>query len=135
MDLKKLTVAICILWLLIISIWVIKSEIIMYNGREILLETVPVDPRDILMGDYVILNYNKKESQKNLVLDQVYGKIKSLSIATSFKKNTWDEMLNNDMKEVDIKARKYQLPANSVSHMDVYKIECELPLKIGRAHV
>ena len=80
---------------------------------------------------YVILNYNKKESQKNLVLDQVYGKIKSLSIATSFQKNTWDEMLNNDMKEVDIKARKYQLPANSVSHMDVYKIECELPLMLN----
>lgn len=57
MDLKKLTIAICVSWLLIISIWVIKSEIIFSIGREILLETVPVDPRDLVMGDYVILNY------------------------------------------------------------------------------
>jgi len=84
---------------------------------------------------YVILNYNKKESQKNLVLDQIYGKIKSLSIATSFKKNTWDEMLDNDLNEVDIKERKYQLPANSVAHIDVYKIECELPLMLNFYYV
>ncbi|MEI2302428.1 GDYXXLXY domain-containing protein [Ensifer sp. MJa1] len=31
---------------------------ILRNGREILLKTVPVDPRDLLRGDYVILSYD-----------------------------------------------------------------------------
>ena len=57
MNLKKLTVIICIIWIAIISFWVIKSEYILNTGREVLLKTVPVDPRDLLMGDYVILNY------------------------------------------------------------------------------
>ena len=59
---------------------------------------------------YVILNYNSPEVERNLVLDQIYGKIKSLSIANNFTKNTWDEMINNDMKEVNIIERKFQLP-------------------------
>lgn len=57
MNLKKATILICIVWIAIISVWVIKNEIILHNGREILLKTIPVDPSDILMGDYVILNY------------------------------------------------------------------------------
>lgn len=30
---------------------------ILRNGQEIVLETVPVDPRDLMRGDYVILSY------------------------------------------------------------------------------
>ncbi|MDI7863935.1 GDYXXLXY domain-containing protein [Rhizobiaceae bacterium n13] len=30
---------------------------ILRSGTEILLKTVPVDPRDLLRGDYVVLNY------------------------------------------------------------------------------
>ena len=57
MNLKKSTIIICIVWALIILTGIIKNEIILHNGREVLLKTVPVDPRDLLMGDYVILNY------------------------------------------------------------------------------
>ena len=31
---------------------------ILANGTEILLKTAPVDPRDFLRGDYVVLNYD-----------------------------------------------------------------------------
>lgn len=31
---------------------------ILANGAEILLKTAPVDPRDFLRGDYVVLNYD-----------------------------------------------------------------------------
>ena len=57
MDLKKSSKLICILWAVIILCWIIFNEIIIHTGHEILLKTVPVDPRDLLMGDYVILNY------------------------------------------------------------------------------
>ena len=58
MNLRKLTIIICIIWITIISVWVIRSEYILNTGREVLLKTIPVDPRDLLMGDYVILNYD-----------------------------------------------------------------------------
>ena len=36
---------------------IIQHELGLSGGQEILLETAPVDPRDLLRGDYVILNY------------------------------------------------------------------------------
>ena len=57
MDLKKITIFICGIWLAIVAIWIMQAEITLKTGREVLLKTVPVDPRDMLMGDYVILNY------------------------------------------------------------------------------
>lgn len=58
MNLKKLTIIICIIWSIIVSFWVIKSEYILITGKKVLLKTIPVDPKDLLMGDYVILNYD-----------------------------------------------------------------------------
>ena len=80
---------------------------------------------------YVILNYNKKDGTKSLIFDQIYGKIKSLSVAYNFTKNTWEEMLSNDMNKIDLIERKYQLPGNASVHIDVYKIECQLPLMLN----
>lgn len=57
MNLKKAVIIICAVWILIPAAWVIKNEIILHTGREVLLKTIPVDPRDLFMGDYVILNY------------------------------------------------------------------------------
>lgn len=55
---KKLIVAIIgFLWVAI-AVWVISSkQQILKSGKPVLLETVPVDPRDLLRGDYVILRY------------------------------------------------------------------------------
>lgn len=57
MNLRKITIGICIFWTLIISIITINNEIIIRTGQEVLLRTVPVDPRDLLRGDYVTLAY------------------------------------------------------------------------------
>ena len=80
---------------------------------------------------YVILNYNQQETSKNLIIDQIYGKLSSLLVATKFTRNTWEKMLEEDMEVIDINSRKYVLPANSRNHMDVYKVECELPLMLN----
>ena len=77
---------------------------------------------------YAILNYNQQEGKKLLMIDQIYGKFKSLHIADTFTQSNWDDMITKDMKEINIEELKYHLPANSLSHIDVYKIECELPL-------
>ncbi|WP_043611625.1 GDYXXLXY domain-containing protein [Ensifer sp. ZNC0028] len=39
---------------------------ILRSGRDVLLKTVPVDPRDLLRGDYVILNYDISRLQPEL---------------------------------------------------------------------
>ena len=39
---------------------------------------------------YVILNYNQQESSKTLIIDQIYGKLSSISVASKFTKTTWD---------------------------------------------
>jgi len=53
------------IFLIIISIQIISilsfsfsQEIILHTGQEIILETSPVDPRDIFRGEYVVLRYN-----------------------------------------------------------------------------
>ena len=84
---------------------------------------------------YVILNYNQMETSKTLIIDQIYGKLASLSVATTFTKTTWEEMLENDMVEIDINSKKFVLPSNSRPHMDVYKIECKLPLMFNFYYV
>ena len=51
---SKKILSIISLWFLITFCWVLKNEYTLNTGREVLLETVPVDPRDLFMGDYVI---------------------------------------------------------------------------------
>ena len=51
---------------------------------------------------YVILNYNKPEKQTSLYIDQIYGKITSLSVAPTFTSITWDEMIEDDMNEIPL---------------------------------
>ena len=68
---------------------------------------------------YVILNYNKPETKSiSLYIDQIYGKLNSLSIAPTFSSFRWDDMIKNDLLEIDLNSRKYELPKNSPTHME-----------------
>ena len=80
---------------------------------------------------YVVLNYNQPEKQTSLYIDQIYGRIKSLSVAPTFNSLTWDEMIEDDMEVIQASTRKHVLPSNSPTHMDVYKVECEIPLLLN----
>ena len=44
-------------WLAIIGGYIVIKEHILRTGQEVILKTVPVDPRDLFRGDYVILKY------------------------------------------------------------------------------
>ena len=84
---------------------------------------------------YVVLNYNQKERKTSLFIDQIYGKIKNLGVAYEFSQIEWDSMLETDMKEIKASDRYFQLPADKESHIDVYKVECELPLLLNFYYV
>ena len=80
---------------------------------------------------YVIVNYNTPEKEISLYIDEIYGKIKSLSVAPTLSSSTWDEMIVNDMQHIEASTRKYVLPKNSPTHMDVFKVECDVPLLLN----
>ena len=84
---------------------------------------------------YVVLNYNQPEKKTSLYIDQIYGRIKSLSVAPTFNSITWEEMIEDDMESIQVSSRKHVLPADSPTHMDVYKVECEIPLLLNFYYV
>ena len=79
---------------------------------------------------YVILNYNAHDYGKTLILDEIYGKISYLGVATSLESETWEEMIANDIETINLNDKKYSLPS-SANNMDVYKVECTLPVMIN----
>ncbi len=42
----------------VVGAMIAERAVVLSQGREIVLRTVPVDPRDLFRGDYVILNYD-----------------------------------------------------------------------------
>lgn len=54
---KKIVLGIIIFWTIIFAIFVLSNVFPLLTGREVLLKTVPIDPRDLLRGDYVVLSY------------------------------------------------------------------------------
>ena len=80
---------------------------------------------------YAILNYNSPDTKKTLVLDEIYGKLSSFGIATTLTGYTWEEMLSKDIQNVNVFQGKYDLPANSPNHMDIYVLQCSLPIMLN----
>lgn len=58
---------ISLLWIVTAILFIFSNQSILSQGVSVLLETVPVDPRDFLRGDYVILRYKIS----NLDLNQI----------------------------------------------------------------
>lgn len=54
---KKPVIIIMCLWAAIVLEFTSVQEYALHTGQEVLLKTIPVDPRDLIRGDYVILNY------------------------------------------------------------------------------
>lgn len=68
-----------ILVLALQSVWIlgtsVTQELALRNGRLILLETRPVDPRDLLRGDYVTLGYKIGDVPTNLFAPPIVGSL------------------------------------------------------------
>ncbi len=66
MDKKRLFLVVAVFWLVIFLLFIVNQEYTKRTGEEVLLETEPIDPRDLFRGDYVILNYkiNRLEAGK-----------------------------------------------------------------------
>jgi len=58
MQKKKIFIFLAVFWLMIIGGFIAIKEYTLRTGEEVLLKTIPVDPRDLFRGDYVILRYD-----------------------------------------------------------------------------
>jgi uncharacterized membrane-anchored protein len=58
MNKKKIFLLIGVFWIVILGGFIGFKEFTLRTGDEVLLKTVPVDPRDLFRGDYVILRYD-----------------------------------------------------------------------------
>jgi uncharacterized membrane-anchored protein len=52
-----LFISLILLQIVILAVMVFNSYAVIFRGDEILLEVMPVDPRSLFQGDYVILSY------------------------------------------------------------------------------
>lgn len=50
--------AVLVVELAVVAMLVLRYEWRLWDGRPVVLQTIPVDPRDLFRGDYVILNYD-----------------------------------------------------------------------------
>lgn len=57
MHKRIIVILIACLWVAVAAAFIFSKQIILKTGKTILLETLPVDPRDLLRGDYVVLSY------------------------------------------------------------------------------
>lgn len=57
MNKKIILIVVSFLWIAVAVGLIISKQHIIRTGKTVFLETVPVDPRDFLRGDYVILRY------------------------------------------------------------------------------
>ncbi len=73
---RKLVLAAVILALVQIGFlsWIIAGRAaVLRNGQDVLLKVEPIDPRDLLRGDYVRLNYDIREIPLKLVTNAPSG--------------------------------------------------------------
>lgn len=61
------------LWLAMMGGFIFTKQTTLATGTEVLLKTVPVDPRDLFRGDYVTLRYAISAIQLNSVRTDVPG--------------------------------------------------------------
>ncbi|PCJ17110.1 MAG: hypothetical protein COB02_14740 [Candidatus Cloacimonadota bacterium] len=65
---KKYLLFIAFFQIICLALMLVNSSLPIYFGKEVLLKVVPVDPRSLFRGNYVILNYDfSRFSSKKLI--------------------------------------------------------------------
>ncbi|MEN5233283.1 GDYXXLXY domain-containing protein [Sphingobacterium faecium] len=81
------------------SFTIIQKENILKNGKLILLELSPIDPRSLMQGDYMQLRYSIADSldtQEAALRGYIVVKVNEKSIAKGVRVQQYTTPLNND---------------------------------------
>ena len=85
---KKFVIGLIIFWSVVLIGFIVFKQFTLQTGTEVMLKTVPVDPRDLFRGDYVILRYDINSIRLDSILakegafkkdDQIYLKLDTSS--------------------------------------------------------
>ncbi|HOW60254.1 MAG TPA: GDYXXLXY domain-containing protein [Candidatus Moranbacteria bacterium] len=68
MNKKNIFLIIGVFWIVLIAGFIGIKEFTLRTGTEVLLKTLPVDPRDLFRGDYVVLRYEVSTINENTFL-------------------------------------------------------------------
>ena len=126
MNIKKITIFIILFWMFIVGFFVFQNQLIIETGQEVSLKTRPVDPRDLLRGDYVVLNYeintfdNKDRIPSNT---EVYVTLVKNVDGTSSIKEVLTEKPKNEELFIKGKTGKYYRPRNIVYGIENYFVK------------
>lgn len=58
MNMKKITIAIMLFWLILAGGFILSNQVILSSGKDVLLKVTGYDPNDLLRGEYVNLIYD-----------------------------------------------------------------------------
>jgi len=102
MNKKVITFSIIILWLVISLGFIGLKQYTISTGKKVLLETVPVDPRDFLRGDYVILNYkiSNLDFSKLVSFRQKFDCGKNFYVKLEQRGKYWEAIAINKKEEI-----------------------------------
>ena len=92
MNKKLIFIAVSFLWIVVAVGLIISKQHIIRTGKTVLLETVPVDPRDFLRGDYVILRYKIStiDLQQIQSEESYYGQGKRVYVKLEPRERFWE---------------------------------------------
>jgi uncharacterized membrane-anchored protein len=92
MNKKIVILIIGFLWIAVAVGVIASKQYTLRTGTDVLLETVPVDPRDFLRGDYVILRYKISTLDLNKIKSemQYYRQGKTVFVKIEPGKRFWE---------------------------------------------
>jgi uncharacterized membrane-anchored protein len=115
---KNYVVGLLIFWGVVLLGFIVFKQYTLQTGTVVILKTIPIDPRDLFRGDYVILRYDINRIRLDSILsdggpfkkdDKIYLKLDTSSKyarATQISRNRFDEglfiegIITNSNKEV-----------------------------------
>jgi uncharacterized membrane-anchored protein len=101
MNKKLIVVIIGFLWVAIAVGMILSKQQTLRTGRTVILETLPVDPRDFLRGDYVVLRYKLSSLDLNQVTSKKsnYRPGESIYVKLEPKGKFWEAVAIYEKKD------------------------------------
>jgi uncharacterized membrane-anchored protein len=129
-----------ILLIVFFGIFIILNEYTLTTGEKVYLKTVPVDPRDLLRGDYVILRYEIEQDSsinylienKELKLGDIFyinlnidenqiGNFESVTLKNKPNKLSLKATIETDSGNFNIGIGKYFIPEDKGRQLEVLR--------------
>lgn len=129
MNKKKTFLLAVAIPLLILLAMIIKPQVTLLFGQEIVLETKAYDPTDLFRGDYVAINFAISDIPKSMVplsIDKVYNKNLYVSLKQEGKYYVVDQVSETKPKQGVYIKGKFQEGFNRSNEPEQFRVDYSL---------